>query len=292
MDVLVLGSDGNLYHYWFADGSWSRPELLGTGETITDCAVISMAPGPLRAFKSGAAGRILESSYDASGWTPWEQTGMHLSLPTRYAFLVELVQVDTARSLNADTDTAQATLTIGNFPAATQTQGNAAIGGTHPKQWQTNLLSFGPVVVDLADFVVFNYQIVNKGNPDPNIVDKALNPAGKKLVDLAVKSVAKSLGAGLQAISTVEIGSLLAVPVAGPILALLQTWLTSELTSIIFADCDGLVAVEQVVMRGQDLNRKTAQGAYRATTTHAGTDSAVGCGGNSLYEVTWSVIRT
>ncbi len=293
MDVLVIGGDSNLYHYWFADRSWNGPEPLGTGETITDCALISTAPQTLHAFKAGAGGRILNSTYDASGWTPWEQTGMHLVLPTQYVFSVDLVKVDTARSLNADTDTAQSTLTIGNSPAATATQSNSALGGTHPKQWQTNLLQFGPVSVELADSVVFNYQIVNKGNPNPNVVDKALNDAGKKLADYAVKSVSKSLLSGLQQIESVEIGSLTsAVPVIGPMLGIVGSWLLSELTSIVFADCDGLVAVEQVVLLGRDLYVKTGVGSYRVTTTHPGTDSATGCGANSLYEVSWSITRT
>jgi hypothetical protein len=198
----------------------------------------------------------------------------------------------TARSLNADTDTAQATLTIGNSPAATATQSIDAIGGTHPKQWQTNLLRFGPVTVELADSVVFNYQIVNKGNPNPDIVDSAMTAAGKKLADYAVQSTSKSLLSGLTEIESVEIGTVSsAVPVIGPLLGILAGWLVSELTSIVFADCDGPVALEQVVLLGRDLCRNTSAGAYRTTTTHPGTDSATGCGSNSVYEVGWSITR-
>jgi hypothetical protein len=217
---------------------------------------------------------------------------MHLVLPTQYVFSVDLVQVDTARSLNADTDMAQSTLTVGNSPPSTATQGNSAIGGTHPKQWQTNLLRFGPVGVELADSVVFNYQILNKGNPDPDVVTSALNQAGKKLADYAVESISKSLVAGLKEIESVEIGSLsTAVPVVGPILGIVAAWLVSELKSIVFADCDGPVAVEQVVLLGRDLHRKTVNGPYRTTTTHPGVDSATGCGANSVYEVSWSITQ-
>ncbi len=292
LDVLVLGGDGNLYHYWFADGSWAGPEALGTGETINDCNAIVTAPQALHAFKAGSGGRILTSLYDGSTWTPWEQTGMHLVLPTQYVFSVDLVQVDTARSLNADTDTAQATVTVGNAPAQSATQYIDAIGGTHPKQWQPNLLSFGPLTVELADSVVFNYQIVNKGNPNPDVVDSAMTAAGKKLADYAIQSISKSLLAGLTEIESVEIGSVSsAVPVVGPLLGILAAWLVSELTSIVFADCDGPVALEQVVLLGRDLCQKTAAGPYRTTTTHPGTDSAIGCGSNSVYEVSWSITR-
>ena len=292
LDVLVLGSDGNLYHYWFVDGAWDGPEPLGSGETITDCTAIVTAPQVLHAFKAGAGGRILTSLYDGTTWAPWEQTGMHLVLPTQYVFSVDLVKVDTTRSLNADTDTAQATLTVGNSPAATATQWIDAIGGTHPKEWQTNLLRFGPVTVELADSVVFNYQIVNKGDPNPNVVDSAMTAAGKKLADYAVQSISKSLLSGLTEIESVEIGTVSsAVPVVGPLLGILAGWLVSELTSIVFADCDGPVALEQVVLLGRDLCRNTAAGPYRTTTTHPGTDSNTGCGANSVYEVSWSITR-
>jgi len=292
LDVFVLGGDGNLYHYWFADGAWDGPQALGTGEAITDCAAIVTGPHTLRGFKAGAGGRILTSSYDGATWEPWQQSGMHLHLPTQYVFSVDLVKVDTARSLNADTDTAQATLTVGNAPAATATQHIDAIGGTHPKQWQTNALSFGPVTVDLADSVVFNYQILNKGNPNPDVVDSALTAAGKKLADYAVQSISTSLLSGLTEIESVEIGAVSsAVPVVGPLLGILAAWLVSELTSIVFADCDGPVALEQVVLLGRDLCRQTAAGPYRTTTTHPGIDSNIGCGANSVYEVSWSITR-
>jgi hypothetical protein len=292
LDVLVLGSDGVLYHYWFADGAWDGPEPLGSGETITDCAAIVTAPQALHAFKAGAGGAILTSLYDGATWAPWEQTGMHLVLPTRYVFSIDLVQVDTARSLNADTDTATATLTIGDSPATTATQSIDAIGGTHPKQWQTNALRFGPVTVELADSVVFNYQVVNQGNPDPNAVDSVMTAAGKKLADYAVQSISKSLLDGLTAIEAVEIGSVSsAVPVVGPLLGILAGWLVGEIASIFTANCDGPVALEQVVLLGRDLYRNTAAGPYRTTTTHPGTDSNSFCGDNSVYEVSWSITR-
>jgi hypothetical protein len=42
--------------------------------------------------------------------------------------------------------------------------------------------------VELADSVVFNYQIDKEGNPNPDVVDSAMTAAGKKLADFAVQS--------------------------------------------------------------------------------------------------------
>jgi hypothetical protein len=79
--------------------------------------------------------------------------------------------------------------------------------------------------------------------------------------------------------------------VVGRRLGILAESLVSELTSIVFADCDGRVALEQVVLLGRELCRNTAAGPYSTTTTHPGTDSATGCGSNSVYEVSWSITR-
>ena len=290
IDVLILGDDGNLYHVWLEDGSWKGPEPLdageAAGETLRDCAVISTAPGSFHAFKASLGGPVFESSFDGTAWAPWEQTGMHLVLPTQYTFSVDFVTADEPRSFNTDTDTAQTTLKVGNWKVATEIEGIPNIGGTHPSQWAPANLKFGPVTVELCDSVAFNYTIVNKGDPTPDLMQKALNEAGQKLAGLAIDSVSKGLSAGFEAISGVELSSLLTVPLIGPLLALAEGWLLGELKSVIFADCDGIVAVEQPVFLGRDLYQR---GTGTVTTTHPGTTSATGCGENSLYEVTWTI---
>jgi hypothetical protein len=294
IDVLVLGDDTDLYHLWLENGSWKGPEPVDPGHNpgaggIGDCAVISTAPGSFHAFHASLGGPITESTFDGLGWTPWQQTGIHLNLPTRYSFSVDFVTAVEPRSLNADTDTAQVTLKVGNWKSATVIEGIPNIGGTHPSQWGPARLTIGPVIVELCDSVAFNYTIVNKGDPTPDLMEKAMNLAGRKLADLAIDSVSKGLSAGFDAITGVEISSLLTVPVLGPLLGLIEGWLFDELKSIVFADCDGIVAVEQPVYLGRDLHQLMAGGELRKTTQHPGTDSNWGCGENSLYEVTWTV---
>jgi hypothetical protein len=61
---------------------------------------------------------------------------------------------------------------------------------------------------------------------------------------------------------------------------------------IVLANCDGPVAVDQIAVTGADLINWTAgTGMYAETRVYPGLDSAVGCGSNSRYTVTWSVLR-
>jgi hypothetical protein len=64
------------------------------------------------------------------------------------------------------------------------------------------------------------------------------------------------------------------------------------LLGIVFANCDGAVAVDQINVTGADLiNWTTGTGMYSETGFYPGLDSPTGCGSNSRYNVTWSVIR-
>ncbi len=104
-------------------------------------------------------------------------------------------------------------------------------------------------------------------------------------------SIGKSLGAGVGVIVGVEIAGTIVAPVIGSLLGSLAGWLLDKLGGIVFADCDGLVAAEQLAMTGVELYLKTDGVSLTGTTSHPGTDSADGFGGNSQYEVTWTINR-
>jgi hypothetical protein len=92
--------------------------------------------------------------------------------------------------------------------------------------------------------------------------------------------------------STQIVGALtIAIPVLGSALAAIEGWLLSKLTGVVLANCDGLVAVELRALMGRDLYLLTGNGTQPVTVTvqHPGTDSETGCGGNSDYEVTWTI---
>ena len=103
-----------------------------------------------------------------------------------------------------------------------------------------------------------------------------------------VQAAAKAIGKGLASLVGAVIGNAV-LPVIGSGLGASAGWLVGELTDLLFADCDGPVAAEQVALTGVQLRTRTLQGAtVSQQTTHPGTDSHDGCGGNSLYKTTWS----
>ncbi len=55
--------------------------------------------------------------------------------------------------------------------------------------------------------------------------------------------------------------------------------------------CDGIVAGDGAVLYGSQLESLTANGPYTRTIMFPGTDSAGGCGRNSLYYMTWTIRR-
>lgn len=63
-------------------------------------------------------------------------------------------------------------------------------------------------------------------------------------------------------------------------------YLLDSFFSVVFADCDGWVAVDQHSFTGRDLHLATASGPSTKTQTYPGYNSPDGCGANSLYEVT------
>jgi hypothetical protein len=66
----------------------------------------------------------------------------------------------------------------------------------------------------------------------------------------------------------------------------------SKIGGIFTADCDGVVAADKLTFDAETLARLTAyDGTYGETRHYAGTDSPWGCGSNSDYYVTWTVVR-
>jgi hypothetical protein len=308
LDIFVSADDGAVYHFWFAADTLQGPESLGNlnippvAPTFTPSpTAISVAPNQLSLFAPGdqvdSEGSIIAPYmgyriWDGSLWREWTSFGEY-GLPSRYKFSVDFFTVETARSLDQDTDTVQSTLKVGNLATQTAAQYMGNWGGTAPKQAQVQLVNFAPVTVELCEYAIFNYQIVNSAEADQNVLDSALNKAGKSLASYAISSIMKALGQGLAAITSIEVGTITSVPVIGTILGLLSSWVLEQLASTFSAGrCDGTVALEQVVLSGRDLHLATAaQGIYTNTTDHPGTDSPAFCGSNSDYSVTWSIRR-
>ncbi|HEY7290157.1 MAG TPA: hypothetical protein VH583_10000 [Vicinamibacterales bacterium] len=296
LDVLATGSDGALYHMWSSQDAWSQPESLG-GQIASTPTLLAPAVNALQIIAPGNDGNLYHKQWTGSAWSPagWEQLGDRTRLPSRFSFSIDHMRVDTSRSLNNDTDSGQCSLAIGNWPTTippknwpllTKTQRQGDLGGTAVKEGPTNLLNFGPMTVELCESAIFNYTFINSGG-DPSVVSSTLIQQGTKLADSGVQTIVKDIGAGL-GLTAIDVAGA-SIPLIGSLVAILSSWLISQLNSIINARCDGVVAVEQVVMMGRDLQAKTRNQPLTQTTIHAGTDSPTGCGSNSKYEVSWSM---
>jgi hypothetical protein len=53
--------------------------------------------------------------------------------------------------------------------------------------------------------------------------------------------------------------------------------------------CNGIVAADEIVLSKAQLEQLASRGPQ--TKSYPGTDSAVGCGSNSRYQVTWTILR-
>jgi hypothetical protein len=137
------------------------------------------------------------------------------------------------------------------------------LGGTAPKQAQTNLLFVDPVDLDFCEPVIFNYSVVNNGHGSNAALDSFLAKSAEELIEK---------------LSDID----------GP----LVDFLLDAFFDIVFADCDGWVVVDQHQFLGRDVHLKTAGGPATLTQTYPGSDSPSGCGANSKYELTWSMSRS
>jgi hypothetical protein len=126
-------------------------------------------------------------------------------------------------------------------------------------------LSFGPMPINDATRVTFNYQIVNSGHENRSDIEKALFDGADKL---AKGAFATGSVWGIAAGAAIEI-----------------------LKAIFDLNCDGPVAIDQFSFTGAELRNLTPHGMHNEIRNYPGTDSDPFCGGNSNYTVTWSVIR-
>jgi hypothetical protein len=204
-------------------------------------------------------------------------TILNLEVPT-FTFTLDSFRITDTRSRHDDTDFVSATLQLKSATASgTPTTLTKSMGNLNNGTFKVGL-SFPNVRVDSSQTAVFNYLIVNSGHNSESTIDGALETAGSALAQ-------KGLVAG-----GTEIGTAI-FPGVGSILGALAGLLAGEIKNILTANCDGPVAAEQVTLLYSDLLGKTANGPYTHETQNPGTDSATGCGGNSMYYVTWSISR-
>jgi hypothetical protein len=205
------------------------------------------------------------------------RTGPILQGPPNFTFTLDSFQITDTRSRHEDTDFVTFTLLVQpkNGPPATPQTQNKSMGNVNNGTHTVNL-SFPNVKVGPDDTVVVNYLIANSGHSSESSIYSTLDSTAGKLAT-----------AGGSAAAGAIIGS--AIPGFGTLIGALAGWLAGELTSVLDANCDGPVAGEQNTFTYDELLQKTANGNYSETTKHPGTDSATGCGSNSMYYVSWHI---
>jgi Repeat of unknown function (DUF346) len=77
LDVFWRGSDGALWHKFFAGAGWSAAESLG-GQITSDPAAVSWGPNRIDVFARGATGTLVHNWFDG-GWHAWESLGGQLA---------------------------------------------------------------------------------------------------------------------------------------------------------------------------------------------------------------------
>ena len=181
---------------------------------------------------------------------------------------------------------------VGNWPNAVEAPAAAGAdhaapgrpGNTAVDTGQTNRMHFEPVTIELHETAAFNYTFVNSNQSEPAVVE-ALKKQGLKIGDYAVKSAVNAAASGI-GLTAVQVGAL-AAPITGTLLGLLAGWLVGELRAVIADNCDGVVAIEQYVRRGDELHRMVASGEpVIMAVVHPGTSAPRRCGARSRYVVT------
>jgi hypothetical protein len=200
-------------------------------------------------------------------------------------FSLDSYTISNTRSVHKDTNYCTVSITVGTNPAITKTQ---SMGDQNNGTYKVGLgisaeLPPSPVPV------VFSYVILNNGHGSPGDVEKGVQAALSAIGSAGAKAAASATGAAIGSALGASIGTAV-VPILGTAIGALAGYLTSEIGSVLFANCDGVVATGVRIYTSTDLIKQTANGhKLTETTKHPGTDSATGCGANSQYSTVDSI---
>ena len=177
-----------------------------------------------------------------------------------YLFTIENVVIRHIRSQHNDTDVIGAGALVDGTPSdVAESEVGKWQDGSHATNFQTLIDSVTP-----TDRINLGYTIVNAGNP-----------TSQKTADVVTGTISEVVKA------VPSVGSLL-----GAVTDAIGKWI-----DFANADCDGPVVAGQVAATGAELFVRThSTQPYRRTVSFPGVDSSAGCGGNSFYEVTYSIV--
>ena len=192
-----------------------------------------------------------------------------------FTFTLDSFQITDTRSRHEDTDYVTYTLLVkAQDGSGTPRMLTKYMGDVNNGVHSVNL-SFSNVQVNPTDTVILNYLIVNSGHKAASQITSTIESTASKLA---------TQGGTL-------LGNAIVPGIGGSLLGAAAGWLAGELLGILTANCDGPVAMEQDVLKYSDLIANTAQGQFKHSTKHPGTNSPTGCGSNSVYIVNWHMIQ-
>jgi len=201
-------------------------------------------------------------------------------------FSLDNFRITDTRSRHEDTDFVTISITVGTNAAVTKTKAMGDVNnGTHPVG-----LSVAAVIPKDVDVpVVFSYVILNNGHGDHAAIQSGVESTLSSLGASAAKAATTAAGGAIGSVLGAELGTAV-VPLIGTAIGALAGWIVGEVGSVLFANCDGVVATGVHVYTSKQLIQNTA-GGHKITETveHPGTDSPTGCGGNSRYFTTATI---
>src|SRR4051794_3295309 len=268
LDVFGVGTDTAMHHRSYA-GGWDAGWASLNGQFTSPPAVVARGPNKLDVFGLGGDYAVYHASGDGKTFAQWDRQGGEFETPGTYRLSLDSFEILDTRSVHNDTDSIAVTLTVGARPPQTLTMKTGDVNnGTHNVG-----LAFAPVNVDLSDFVIFNYLILNSGHADQKAIDDQLTGVAKTLSAKGVQAATEAIGKGLASLVGAVIGNAV-LPVIGTGLGILAGWVVGGITGWIFADCDGPVAAEQAALTGVQLRTQTlGGGVVTHQTSHPGVKS-------------------
>ena len=148
---------------------------------------------------------------------------------------------------------------------------------------------FPHVTIAPHEVAVLTYTMVNNGHEAPGKVEQALEKGTEGLAQKGAQIAATAAGTAIGAALGEALGTAV-VPIIGTALGALAGYIVGDVFGILFANCDGPVAAGVHALTFDQIKAAHATpNGLTHTDDHPGVNSAVGCGKNSHYTVTWSV---
>jgi hypothetical protein len=196
-----------------------------------------------------------------------------------YTITLNSFEIAGTRSLQNDTDFVSMAVAVGrNAPITLPTK---SMGELSNGTYQVSL-SIPNLDVSAKEAMAFSYAIFNSGY-DKNAIEQTLETEVALAAKTAAAAGSRAAGEAIGAEVGQEIGNFVGSTAGG--------WLIEKIDRIIFDNCDGSVAAGDHVYSGAQLAYQTARGqVISATDNNGGISSPRGCGSDSHYYVTWSIV--